>query len=82
MTAKELIAMLAKMPPDARVFHLWDGGLGTEIEHVWLTRSGNVGTGDNDHVCYETEDRPVDAPTAEEDRYWHTPDQPSCEPRK
>lgn len=77
MTAKELITLLAKMPPDARVWHLWDGRLRTEIEHVWLTRSGVVATADNNAVCYDTEDRPVDAPTSEQDLYWNTPDQPN-----
>jgi hypothetical protein len=74
MTAKDLIALLAKMPPDARVFHLWDGGLRTEIEHVWLARSGVVATADDGEVCYDTEDRPMDAPTSEQDRYWKTPE--------
>lgn len=77
MTAKELIALLAKMPPDARVFHLWDGGLRTEIEHVWLARSGVVATADNNEECYDTKDRPADAPTAQESPHWSSPDNSS-----
>lgn len=74
MTVAKLIRQLEKMPPDARVWHLWDGALRTEINHVWLTRVGTVGTGDDQQVCYDTNDRPTDAPTSEEDRYWSTPD--------
>lgn len=74
MTAKELIALLATMPPDARVFHLWDGALRTEVEHVWLSRSGVVGTSDVGQVCYCAEDWPANAPTEEEIPYWSTPD--------
>jgi hypothetical protein len=77
MTVKELIALLSAMPPDARVLHLWDGGLRTEIEHVWLARSGVVATADHGEVCYDTEDRPSDAPTAKASPYWRTPDQPN-----
>jgi hypothetical protein len=74
MKVSELIERLQKMPADAEVFHLWDGALRTAIQHVWLTRAGTVGTGDNNAVCYDTEDRPVDAPTEQDDRYWSTPD--------
>lgn len=78
MTAKELIALLATMPPDARVWHLWDGGLRTEIEHVWLARSGAVATADNNEVCYDDKDRPSDAPTSKNAPYWGTPEGPEC----
>jgi hypothetical protein len=72
MKASELIARLQEMPADAEVFHLWDGALRTAIEHVWLTRSGVVGTGDHGQVCYDTDDRPSDAPGREGN--WYTPD--------
>jgi hypothetical protein len=72
VTAEELITLLAEMPPNAQVFHLWDGELRTEIQHVWLTRDGRIGTSDDREVCYSTEDRPVDAPTTEENPYWST----------
>jgi hypothetical protein len=73
MKVSELIERLQNMPADAEVLHLWDGHLRTGIEHVWLTRDGRVGTGDHGEVCYDTEERPVDAPTQEENRYWATP---------
>ncbi len=75
MKVSELIEELKKMPCDAMVWHLWDGALRTEIEHVWLTPVGTVGTGDNDDVCYDTDDRPVGSPSESEDRYWKTPSQ-------
>jgi hypothetical protein len=74
MKVSELIERLQEMPLDAEVLHLWDGGLRTAIEHVWLTRTGVVGTGDHDQVCYDTDGRPLEAPTQEQDRYWSTPD--------
>lgn len=81
MTAKELMALLATMPPDARVWHLWDGALRTEIQHVWLARSGVVATADDNHVCYDTDDRPAGTPDSKQDPYWSTPDQPTAEPK-
>lgn len=74
VTVSELITRLEKMPPDAKVWHLWDGRLRTEIEHIWLTRTGIVGTADVGQVCYDTDDRPADAPTNAEDGYWITPE--------
>lgn len=76
MKAAKLIDALRTMPPDAEVFHLWDGEARTVIEHVWLARDGNVLTADNSMVCYSTETRPVDAPTSDENRYWQTPGAP------
>ena len=73
MKVSQLIVELHKMPADAEVWHLWDGALRTCIEFVWLTRTGVVGTGDAHDVCYHTDDRPIDAPTAQEEQYWYTP---------
>ena len=73
MTVKELISQLMDMPQDAVVLHVWDGSARTEINFVWLSRGGDVITADYDMVCYHTEQRPIDAPTEEEDRYWSTP---------
>lgn len=72
MRVTELIKRLQEMPPDAEVWSLWDGGLGSEINCVWLARSGVVATSDYDAVCYDTEDRPADAPTNAVEPYWHT----------
>ena len=73
MKVKDLIQALGKMPQDADVLHLWDGGLRTAIEIVYLARSGEVATADYEEVCYSDESRPVGAPTRNEDPYWHTP---------
>lgn len=64
-------AKIGGMPPDAEVFHLWDGELRTGIELVWLTRGGDVATSDFDQVCYSTQSRPSSAPTSEEQPYWY-----------
>lgn len=72
MKAKELIAALQKMPPDADVTHLWDGGERTNIELVYLSRGGTVVTSDFGMSCYATDSRPADAPTVNEERWWKT----------
>jgi hypothetical protein len=78
MNVAQLIERLKEMPQDAPVCHLWDGALRTSIEHVWLARGGSVATADFEQVCYDTEDRPEDAPTSEQDRYWESPPNPEA----
>lgn len=73
MTAAELIAELSKLPPDAKVWHLWDGELRTEINFVWLSKGGDVVTADYDQVAYSDDARPIDAPNIE---HWETPERP------
>jgi hypothetical protein len=73
MTTRELIKKLQSMPPGAPVLHVWDGEPRTEIEHVWLSRNGDVMTAADNEVVYSTDARPTSAPTKEEDSYWCTP---------
>lgn len=73
MKVHELIEALKDMPAEAEVLHLWDGDARTKIEHVWLSRGGQVITADNNMVCYWTEVRLIDALIKEESRYWKTP---------
>lgn len=72
MTVTQLIKALEQMPPDAEVFHLWDGLARTCIEAVWLARSGAVVTADTEMVCYDDRDRPTYAPLAKDDPYWES----------
>lgn len=74
MKVCELIAILNTMPAEAKVLHLWDGEARTEIQHVWLSKSGKVITADTGMVCYSTPDRPLGAPTSGEEIYWRTPE--------
>ena len=74
MKVRELIAQLSKLPPDAKVAYVWDGEARSEVEYVWLARSGDVLLAYGDAVVYETENRPSSAPTSEDDRYWGTPE--------
>jgi len=76
MTVSELIKILQKMPPDAQVLHLWDGELRTAIEHVWLTRDGQVGTADFEEYCYIRASWPADATLKAGQSYWMTPSAP------
>jgi len=74
MKVSELIEQLQKLPPDAEVWHLWDGTLRTEINYVWLARNGQVGTADWDQACYDKDERPENAAA---DPRWRTPGGPS-----
>ena len=62
MKVSELINALAQMPQDAEVLHLWDGEARTAINHVWLSRGGDVVTADSGIVCYSEETRPMFIP--------------------
>ena len=73
MKVSRFVELLKAMPQDAYVFCLWDGGAGTEIQNVWLSRDGRVITSDYSEPCYYTRDRPIEAPTQEEDAVWETP---------
>ena len=76
MKVKELIRELQKMPQGAKVYHLWDGEPRTEINVVYESKNGRVITADFMEVCYSTDARPKDAPSAEQDEYWQTVDPP------
>ena len=70
MTVKELSKELKKMPSSAKVRYHRDGGAYSTASHVWLARDGFIVISDGD-VCYNTGDRPKDAPTERKNRYWH-----------
>ena len=78
MKVSALIEALQALPPEADVWHLWDGSARTEIQLVWLARDGNVITSDYEEVCYSDHTRPVDAPSREQEPYWRT----AAEPRQ
>lgn len=82
MTVLQLIKALRKLPKDAEVYHLWDGEARTMIEHVWVSRGGDVITADCDMVCYSTKTRPRKAPTEKKDPYWKTPSTTGDNPPK
>ena len=70
MKVRELIEALKQMPPNADVYHIWDGEPRTEINVVYKDRTGRVMTADTNMVCYSTDARPKGAPTEEENPYW------------
>lgn len=70
MIVSELIKKLQDMPQDAQVAGAYDGALRTEVECVWLARSGVVGLANDGETLYYLEDRPDGAPDEDEDRYW------------
>ena len=72
MKVKDLITALQAMPQDADTWHLWDGEARTEIEHVWLSKDGNVITADCNEPCYSTETQPAEATASGKFGFWHT----------
>ena len=73
MNVQQLIEKLKQMPPDSKVFMVYDGGARGAIEQVWVARSGGVLLAVNDDVVYSDRDRPFDAPSEYEEKYWSTP---------
>lgn len=74
MTVAELIARLQTMPPELPALMFYDGWCKNETDHVWVTRAGDeVLLGRSGEPVYHDEDRPADAPTPGNDRYWSLP---------
>ena len=73
MKVSELIDKLKCMNQDANVSHLWDGELRTNINLVYMGKTGECVTSDYDERAYSNSGRPLDAPDAETDRFWRTP---------
>jgi hypothetical protein len=61
MKVKDLIEKLQAMPPDADVYHIWDGEPRTAIEVVYLSKSGDVMTVDYGEEVSSVQARPMDA---------------------
>ena len=63
--------------PDLEVSHIWDGAARTSIEFVWVAKGGRprIVTADCGEVVYSDVDRPISAPTVEEDACWRTPEE-------
>lgn len=64
------------MPQEAKVKYIYDGAAYGNTDLVWQTRGGNVRICSYAHNVYSTKNRPLDAPTQEEQKYWSTPDDP------
>jgi hypothetical protein len=77
MKVIELIEKLQQLPKDAEVFVLWDGEARTEVQLTWLAKGGHVMLSDYNEVCYDNQNRPIDAPNTKENKYWQTIDDPT-----
>lgn len=56
MTVAELIEQLKKMPAEAPVGYIWDGGMRSHVDRVWFANNGFVVFMDNDgYVGYHQE---------------------------
>jgi hypothetical protein len=71
MTVKELIKELQLMPENAGVGIVYDGAIRADAGKVILARSRIVAIKAMNEPLYYDEDRPVGAPTSEEDPYWN-----------
>lgn len=69
LTVSQLITALEKLPGDAKVGYVWDGDVRSEVEYVWLSRSGMVVL-DNDCYVADPQSRPEGTPT---DAGWWVP---------
>jgi len=72
MNVRELIDALKDLNPEAKVGMVWDGANRTDVDVVYMSRSGEVCLSWFGQTVYETEDRPVHAPTREQEQYWKT----------
>jgi hypothetical protein len=72
MKVHQLIKVLQSMPQEAEVLHVYDGSP-HDIEHVWLSRNGDVITSFCSEPVYSLNDRPANS---SDERFWHTPRTP------
>lgn len=73
MKVSSLIQLLQGMPSNAQVNYVWDGAARSRVEHVWLSRSGQVMLADCGDTVYSSRSQPENAP---EDSPWNTPVSP------
>ena len=62
MKVSELIEQLKEMDQNAKVMHLWDGELRTEIKYVYMGKTGICVTADEGEVAYSNSGRRIYAP--------------------
>lgn len=71
MTVKQLINSLTNFPSNLEVGFIYDGGDRADILELFISKGGKLlMTGDRDTPIYNTEDRPLSAPTEEEVKYY------------
>lgn len=63
MTIKQLIEILKTMPQDKELWHIWDGAPRSKIDHVYISKGGNVMSIEVGEAIYSDDDRPVGAPS-------------------
>lgn len=73
MKVNQLIEILKTMPPEAKVFHIWDGEPRTEINIVYLSKAGHVMTIDNHQPIYSKMALPEDI-DSESNKTYYTPE--------
>ena len=70
MKVSDIIEKLKTLPQDAEMGHLWDGAVRSNVDCVYLAKSGMVVGAPEYQSAYYDEDRPKDAPSEDEDPYY------------
>lgn len=73
MKVHELIEKLKEFPQDLDVSILYDGEVRLDVRHAYESKGGDIVLADTSEVVYSDASRPVDAPSAKDERYWCTP---------
>ena len=69
---KQLREQLSDFPDDAQVRYIYDGAARGEAIITWLAKGGFVVISDGQEMVYSDRDRPLGAPTVEQERHWST----------
>ena len=74
MKVKDAIKLLKEMDQNAELSHLWDGELRTDINFIYMGKTGICVTSDYNQVAYSDDARPKNAPCSDQYSYWRTDD--------
>lgn len=72
MIVSELIHLLQQQDPNDSIMVVYDGLPRMIPCKVWKSAEGQTLIADDEMVIYNTEDRPVYAPSTEQEAFWDT----------
>lgn len=61
MRVKRLKEILQTMPDDAFIRYIWDGEPRSDVQNVWLSKSGIVMISDDNSTVYQEDSIPINA---------------------
>lgn len=74
MKVIEAIEILKKLNPNLDMGYLYDGAVREDVNLIYESKGGKVVIADYGLVCYDNEDRPINAPNEEEEKYYSLPE--------